>query len=233
MASLLKKLVVTTSGPSAAREDYLKTIFHLAGEKGHMARTAGVAEHLGVSKPSVSAMLKRLAEEGLVDYSPRRGVRLTPTGREATLRVIRRHRLLETFMVQILGLDWSEVHEEAEVLEHHLSDLIVEAIDRALGHPTEDPHGHPIPSAKGDLRERELTPLGAVFEGKRGTVREVHTHEAERLQRWNELGLVPGADFVMRKRQEMEDVMHIDVGDRVVVTGSEGVEGILVECVES
>ncbi len=224
---------MVTSGPSAAREDYLKTIFHLAGEKGRLAHTTGVAEHLGVSKPSVTAMLKHLAEEGLVDYSPRRGVRLTPTGREATMRVIRRHRLLETFMVQILGLDWSEVHEEAEVLEHHLSDLIVEAIDRALGHPTEDPHGHPIPTAKGDLRERELTPLGAVFEGKRGTVREVHTHEAERLQRWNELGLVPGADFVMRKRQEMEDVMHIDVGDRVVVTGSEGVEGILVECVES
>ena len=218
---------------TTAQEDYLKAIFHLEGEEGRLAHTSDVAEHLGVSKPSVTTMVKRLAGEGLLEYSPRKGVRLTPTGREATLRVVRRHRLLETFMVQILGLDWSEVHEEAEILEHHLSDLLVEAIDRTLGYPTEDPHGTPIPSATGDLSERDLTPLGAVLEGERGTVREVHALEAERLQRWRELGLVPGAGFVMRKRQEMEDVMHIDIGDRVVVTGSEGVEGILVECVTS
>ena len=218
---------------TTAGEDYLRAIFRLQGKEGRLAHTTDVAESLGVSKPSVTAMLKRLAADGLLDYSPRKGVRLTPAGLEATLRVVRRHRLLETFMVQILGLDWSEVHQEANVLEHHLSDLMVEAIDRALGYPTEDPHGHPIPSAKGDLHERELTPLGAVPEGERGTVREVHALEAERLQRWSELGLVPGTGFVMRKRQEMEDVMHIDIGDRVIVTGSEGVEGILVECVAS
>jgi len=214
--------------PSSAREDYLKAIFQL-GAEGRSVNTSELAARLGVRKPSVSAMLKRLAAEGLVEHSPRRGARLTEEGRLATMRVVRRHRLLETFLVEVLGLDWSEVHAEAEVLEHHLSPRMVRAIDRLLGHPSEDPHGHPIPDAEGRLRARELLPLGELATGEHGTVREVRTAEAERLQRWKELGLVPGARVAMGARQSLEDVMHVRVGDRELATGTEGVEGVFVE----
>ena len=211
-----------------AREDYLKGIFRLGGGLSRV-HTTQLANLLSVRKPSVTAMLKRLALEGLIDYSPRKGARLTGEGEAATMRVVRRHRLVETFLVQMLGLDWSEVHDDAEILEHHLSDRIVNALDRALGHPTEDPHGHPIPDAEGHLRVRNLTPLEELEVGDKGTVREVHAKEPTRLQRWKTMGFVPGSALAMLERHEFEDVMHIDVGGEVVVTGSEGVAGILVE----
>jgi DtxR family Mn-dependent transcriptional regulator len=219
-------VLVTTNSP--AKEDYLKAIFHL-GRDGVRVQTTAVARQLGVRKPSVTAMLKRLAGDGLIDYSPGNGALLTEEGRLATMRVVRRHRLLETFLVEVLLLDWSEVHAEAEVLEHHLSPRMVEAIDRVLGHPSEDPHGHPIPDAEGRLRTRELVPLEALQAGDRGTVREVRAAEAERLHRWKELGLVPGATLLVRRRQELEDVMHIEAEGRKFVTGSEGVKGVFVE----
>jgi DtxR family Mn-dependent transcriptional regulator len=106
---------------------------------------------------------------------------------------------------------------------------MVDAIDRVLGHPSEDPHGHPIPDAEGRLRTRELLPLEMLGAGERGTVREVRAAEAARLQRWKELGLVPGAALVMRQRQDLEDVMHIETGGREFATGSEGVKGVFVE----
>jgi DtxR family Mn-dependent transcriptional regulator len=213
---------------SSASEDYLKAIFHL-GRDGGKVHTTGLARQLGVSKPSVTSMLKRLAEKGLVDYSPGRGATLTEEGRIATMRVVRRHRLLETFLVEMLHLDWSEVHEEAEVLEHDLSPRMVDAIDRVLGHPSEDPHGHPIPDAEGRLRVRELLPLEMLGAGERGTVREVRAAEAARLQRWKELGLVPGAAVAMEAKQDLEDVMHVRIGDRELATGTEGVHGVFVE----
>ncbi|MGQ0613312.1 MAG: metal-dependent transcriptional regulator [Planctomycetaceae bacterium] len=220
--------MTTTDARSSSQQDYLKAVFHL-GRGGRRVLTTELARFLGVSKPSVTAMLKKLGEEGLVEYSPRQGVVLSGAGSMVAMRVVRRHRLVEAFLVRFLGLDWSEVHEEAEVLEHHLSDRMVEAIDRALGHPTEDPHGHPIPDASGSMRERPLQPLARMRAGEKGVVREVRTNDAERLHRFKELGLVPGAKVRMRERQELEDVMHLDVGERLVVTGSEGVEGVFVE----
>ncbi|MEE8105031.1 MAG: metal-dependent transcriptional regulator, partial [Planctomycetota bacterium] len=157
------------------------------------------------------------------------GARLTATVAAEGLRVVRRHRHIETFLVDMLGLDWSEVHDEAEVLEHHLSDRIVDALDRALGHPTEDPHGHSIPDADGHLRERDLLPLESLEVGATGVVREVHADAPARLQRWKRLGFVPGCALSMIERHDFEDVMHIRVADNVVVTGTEGVTGILVE----
>lgn len=213
---------------TSAQEDYLKAVYHLGRGVDRVATTE-IARMLRVKKPSVTAMLKRLAAEELVDYSPRRGATLTEEGRLATMRVVRRHRLLELFLVEVLGLDWSEVHEEAEILEHHLSERLVTAIDRWLGHPGEDPHGHPIPDAEGNLREHDVVPLVALSSGEHGTVRELRARQAERLLRWKELGLVPGAACRMGRRQEMEDVMHIDVGGATIVTGSEGIEGVFVE----
>lgn len=214
--------------PTPAHEDYLKALYHLESEDERVATTA-IADSLGVAKPSVTGMLKRLSEDDYVDYSPRQGARLTAAGRAATLQVIRRHRLLETFFVEILGLDWSEVHDDAEILEHHLSERIVDAIDRALDYPTEDPHGHPIPGADGELAERELFELADLNEGRGGVVREVHTRERRRLRRWKELGLVPGTRVRVVRRQELEDVLHVRIGREILVTGSAGVRGILVE----
>ncbi len=217
-----------TTDQSPAHEDYLKALYHL-GRGGTRVPTTAVANALGVSKPSVSEMLKRLGEEGLVEHEPRHGARLSPKGRAVTMQVLRRHRLLETFLVEILGLDWSEVHEDAEVLEHHLSERIVAAMDHTLGYPTEDPHGHPIPDANGNLPTRDLTPLGELEVGEQGTVRELRIEEERRLRRWRDLGLIPGARIRLLERQELEDVMRIRVGNEAVVTGSEGVEGVFVE----
>ena len=129
----------------------------------------------------------------------------------------------------MLNLDWSEVHAEAEILEHHLSDRIVDAIDHALGHPIEDPHGHPIPDAEGRLRDRPLAPLGELPAGASATVREVHTADTAQLNRWKELGLVPGARCEMLERQELEDVMRLRVSGREVLTGSAGIVGVQIE----
>jgi len=217
-----------TAQPSSAREDYLKAIYHLT-EGGERVSTSALAERLSVRDPSVSAMLKRLAAADLVDYEPRQGALLTEEGRISTMRVVRRHRLLESFLVEILDLDWSEVHEEAEVLEHHLSERIVDAMDHVLGHPFEDPHGHPIPDNDGRIRTRELEPLAVLPEEAIATVRELRSDEPERLVRWKQLGLVPGARCKMLERRELEDVMRLHVSGEEFLTGTEGVTGVYVE----
>jgi DtxR family Mn-dependent transcriptional regulator len=211
--------------PTSSEENYLKAIFLLPGAVG----TTALAQRLKVRKPSVTSMVKRLAESGLVEHSPRRGVRLTDPGRRAALQVLRRHRLLKALLVESLGLDPSEISEEAEILEHHLSDRLVEAMDWALGHPLEDPHGHQIPDSEGRLKERSLVPLESLEEGTRATVRELHSDASPRLSRWFELGLVPGATVVVDARREMDDVLAIRVADRTEVVGRGGLSGIFVE----
>jgi DtxR family Mn-dependent transcriptional regulator len=219
-----------TNTTTAAREDYLKAIYQLSPREGAArVSTSALAERLGVRNPSVTAMLKRLSETGLADYEPRQGVVLTEEGRIASMQVLRRHRLLETFLVEMLNLDWSEVHAEAEVLEHHLSDRMVDAIDHALGHPIEDPHGHPIPDADGRLRSRTLLPLTQLAAGDSATVREVHTPDATQLLRWKELGLVPGARCEMLERRELEDVLRLRVSGRELLTASSGIDGVRIE----
>src|SRR5690349_7610598 len=134
-----------------SREDYLKALFAL--DDGARAVPVGeLARRLAVSPPSVTNMLARLAREGLVEHVRRVGGRLTPSGRRRALETIRRHRLLETFLVGALALDWAEAHEDAEVLEHAVSDRVLDAIERLMGHPTEDPHGHPIPDRHGRVK---------------------------------------------------------------------------------
>ncbi|MFQ5845150.1 MAG: metal-dependent transcriptional regulator [Planctomycetota bacterium] len=229
MANLSRGLVIpTTVDRSQAREDYLKALYHL-GRGGRAVPTSELAEALGVRKPSVSGMLKRLSGEGLVAHQPRHGARLSPAGRVVTMQVVRRHRLLETFLVEILGLDWSEVHEDAEVLEHHLSDRLVAAIDHALGYPPEDPHGHPIPDADGKLPPRDLIPLAALREGEGATVRELRLEGERRLRGWEALGFVPGARVQLLEHREMEDVLRFRVGGEEVVTGGEGIDGVFVD----
>ncbi|NOT32821.1 MAG: metal-dependent transcriptional regulator, partial [Candidatus Eisenbacteria bacterium] len=211
-----------------SRQDYLKALFALAADRSSVS-TSRLAEQLHVSAPSVTNMLARLDVERLVVHTPREGARLTAEGRRQAVAIVRRHRIIEVFLVQVLGLDWAEVHDDAEVLEHHISDRVLEAMDRLVGHPVEDPHGHPIPDAKGRMPERPLRALASLGAGERATVREIRDRDVKRMSRWKEVGLVPGARVRVAAVRALEDVFEIEIGGRRVVTGSEGLDGIHVE----
>ena len=139
-------------------EDYLKAIYHLSSQGG-FATTSDIAAMLEVAPPSVSGMMKRLSETGLIEHVPYRGVQLTHQGRNAALQMIRRHRILEVYLTQQLGYDWGDVHAEAEQLEHAVSDKLIDRMAGALGDPRYDPHGAPIPTAAGEIEEAELVTL--------------------------------------------------------------------------
>ena len=176
-----------------AVEAYLKAAWKLA-TTGEAVSTTALAHHLGVSAPSVSAMVRRLAEAGLLRRDEG-GVALTGQGEQVALRVVRRHRLLETFLVRTVGLSWDEVHVEAERLEHAISPLLEERIDALLGHPTHDPHGDPIPPAAGDHEELWADPLEGVPRGSRFRVERVRDSDSGALRYLGELGIRPGVEL--------------------------------------
>jgi DtxR family Mn-dependent transcriptional regulator len=211
-----------------SQQDYLKALYALEPQGGPVA-TSRLAARLGVSAPSVTAMLGKLARTKLVDYEPRGGARLSPSGRRQAIETIRRHRILETFLVNILGLDWSEVHADAEILEHHVSDRVLEALDRVMGHPAEDPHGHPIPDAQGRVRARRLSPLASLAAGRRAVVREVPERARARMERWKRAGLVPGATVRVHAVREADGVLELEVGGRRWVSAGEALAGVMVE----
>src|SRR5213594_1654327 len=181
-------------------EDYLKVIYHLSSQGG-FASTSDIAALLEVAPPSVSGMVKRLSETGLIEHVPYRGVQLTAQGRRAALRMIRRHRVLETYLTQQLGYDWDGVHAEAERMEHAVSDDLIERMAGALGDPRYDPHGEPIPTAALEIEEAELVRLSEAAVGQALELREVATQDPARLRYLAEQGLTPGAQLVVTDRQ--------------------------------
>lgn len=206
MAAATVPLTTPSSEPSccaiehtATVEDYLKTIFGLSSH-GEPASTSALAEQLGVAAPSASAMVKRLQESGLVEHSGRGRVQLTDHGRGHALAVVRRHRLLETFLNRFLDVPWDEVHAEAELLEHALSARLEDRIDAALGHPDRDPHGDPIPPKSGPHQESWHTPLDAAVPGERFVVERVSDRDSEALRYLAELGIVPGVTLTVEER---------------------------------
>jgi DtxR family Mn-dependent transcriptional regulator len=215
------------AGLTRSRQDYLKALFDL--DAGAPVTVSSVAARLGVSAPSVTHMLARLADERLVTLGRRGAARLTHEGEREALRMVRRHRILEAFLVRVLGLDWAEVHDDAEELEHHVSDRVLDAIDRYMAHPTEDPHGHPIPDARGRLPRRALLPLRALPGGAQARVREIRDRDQRRMARWKRAGLVPGALVRMQRADIDDDVFELDVDGHRVVVGHEALEGVLVE----
>jgi DtxR family Mn-dependent transcriptional regulator len=214
--------------PSRAVQDYLKAIHSLDGAE-QMVSPLAIAARLQVRAPSVTGMLKRLAEGGWIDYEPRSGARLTPRGIAEARRVIRRHRLVELLLTRVLGLDWSEVDVEAEALEHAISPRLEQAIAAHLGEPLEDPHGHPIPTREGDLARRNLRPLHLFRAGQRVLIREVKDDSPERLRRWQALGLTPGAVVYFVSHEALDDLFTVRVSDQIVPMGSEGLAGLLGE----
>jgi DtxR family transcriptional regulator, Mn-dependent transcriptional regulator len=169
-------------------ENYLKQIYLLSRSDAAVA-TGEIAPAMGVSPGTVTSMLKTLADAGLAVYTPYEGVRLTPAGLRLALRILRRHRLIELFLVRTLNLSWDEVHDEAEHMEHAMSDTLIDRIDGFLGHPTADPHGDPIPSADGAMPERSLKPLANCGVGERLRLRQVVDQSPEFLRRLSDSGL--------------------------------------------
>jgi len=218
------------AAPTEAVQDYLKAIHRLGGASS-VVFPADIAATLSVKAPSVTGMLKRLAEAGWIEYTPGSGAKLTPAGLREALRVIRRHRLIELFLTKVLGLDWSEVDVEAEALEHAISPRLEDAIAKHLGEPLEDPHGHPIPSATGELIHRDLLRLDEFLPGQTFTVREAQDDNPERLRRWAELGLIPGRVITMTHFEPLDGLYELTVGDKVIRLGREGLAGLRGELV--
>jgi DtxR family Mn-dependent transcriptional regulator len=213
---------------SRSRQNYLKALLQLGA--GSPVPVSALARHLHVSAPSVTNMLARLADESLVTHGARGAASLTPDGERAALLVLRRHRILEAFLVRVLELDWSEVHEDAEELEHHVSDRVLEALDRYMSHPKEDPHGHPIPDRRGRLARRALAALAALPAGARARVREVRGgDDRARMTRWKRSGLVPGAWVRMLEANAEDGVFTLEIAGRRVVAGREGLDGVMIE----
>ena len=210
---------------TAAVQDYLKAI-HMLGGVERAVLPVDIAQRLQVRSPSVTGMLKRLAEAGLIRYEVGKGAQLTEAGVAQARRVIRRHRLVELFLTRVLGLDWSEVDAEAEALEHAISPRLEQAIADHLGEPLEDPHGHPIPTAHGHLAQRDLKPLHQFRTGQRVIIREAQDDSADRLRRWQSLGLVPGITVTFVSHQPLDDIFGVRVGDQVLHLGSEGLAGL-------
>lgn len=201
-------------------EDYLKAIFTLS-EAGQPASTTGIADALSVAAPSVSGMVKRLAETGLVEHLPYKGVTLTDHGRRAALRMLRRHRLIETYLVSTLGYTWDTVHDEAERLEHAVSDDLIERMAAALGNPQVDPHGDPIPAADGAMPMCVDIPLPDVPVGETVTISRVDSGSPERLRWLGDAGLMPGVEITVRDVQPFAGPITLVVGNEQRVVGRE------------
>jgi DtxR family Mn-dependent transcriptional regulator len=218
--------------PTQAVQDYLKAIHSLGGAE-HMVSPVDIAARLEVRAPSVTGMLKRLADANWIAYEPGRGAQLTPLGVAEARRVIRRHRLVELFLTQVLGLDWSEVDAEAEALEHAISPRLEQAIAAHLGEPLEDPHGHPIPSRDGTMVRRTLQSLNAFRAGQRVLIREASDENPERLRRWQQQGLVPGALVTIRGYEELDDLFTLEVAGQAFPVGRHGLAGLFGELVSA
>ena len=196
---------------SESAQDYLKAIWKLQAAHGE-ATTSALAGELGVSPASATAMLKKLDRLGLVQHEPYHGARLTPAGERVALEVIRHHRLLELYLKEALGLSWDQVHAEAERLEHYLSDEVEARIDAALGYPTRDPHGDPIPTAELVLETGERRTLVDVAAGDEAVVRRVPDSDPELLRYLADLGLVPECPVVMIEQAPFEGPVTLEIG---------------------
>jgi len=196
---------------SPSVEDYLKAIYSIT-ERDRTASTSELAELLGVQPASVSGMVKRLAEQELVEHVPYRGVRLTERGSREALRILRRHRVIETYLNVRLGYSWEDVHREAERLEHAASDTLIDRMAAALEHPQHDPHGAPIPTRAGEIEDTDSATLADADPGDVLYIRAVRDDDSERLRYMEALGLLPGVRVTLEEREPYEGPLTVQVG---------------------
>jgi DtxR family Mn-dependent transcriptional regulator len=196
---------------SSAHQDYLKAIYMLLS-RGEEATNSAIAQALAVAPASATNMVKRLAEAGLIEHVPYRGVQLTPPGQQVALEMVRHHRLIELFLHDILGMPWDQVHVEAERLEHAISEEVEDAMARKLGYPAFDPHGDPIPDRDGRLAEDVSGQSLAELEpGRAARLARVHAQDGDRLRYLGELGLYPGAQVSVLERSPFRGPLLVNV----------------------
>jgi DtxR family transcriptional regulator, Mn-dependent transcriptional regulator len=219
--------------PSSTVENYLKAIFHgearLTGDQ-RLVPMGQLASALGVAPGTATTMVKALAESGLVEYEPYNGVRLSPAGSRLAALVLRRHRLIELFLVQVLGMRWDEVHDDAEQLEHVVSERLIERIDELLGHPEVDPHGDPIPSREGEVARRDLDTLLTCPLNTPVTVTRVTDQDAAFLRFIENHQLKPGQAIEVEARDAVSDSVRLKgKGDQRITIGTRAASKLLVE----
>ena len=217
--------------PSSTVEDYVKQLWveqQAAGAE--LVPMGRLAAAMGVVPGTATSMVKTLADSGLVNYEPRSGARLTRGGEQLAMHVLRRHRLLEVFLVKVLGMDWSEVHDEAEHLEHVISDKVLERIDDLLGRPSVDPHGDPIPSPKGKMIAAPLLPLAEAPLNHRLRIARVTDQDAPFLQFLNRAGLMPDTQVTITSREPLADSITLKTAANPALTlGTAAAHKILVQ----
>lgn len=196
---------------SRSVEDYLKAIYSLI-EQGESASTSNIAGLLDVQPSSVSGMIKRLAESGFVEHLPYRGARLTDHGSREALRIVRRHRVLESYLAARLGYSWDDIHDEAERLEHAASDKLIDRMAEALEDPRHDPHGAPIPTRGGEVEVTNYSTLAEADVGEEVEIRAVRDKDAERLRYMEAQGLVPGATLAVEGRAPFDGPVTVRIG---------------------
>jgi len=223
-AARVIKVVPGLSGPV---EDYLKAIYDLE-RSGEAAETNAIAKRLSIAPASVSGMVRRMARNGLITHERYHGARLTAAGRRAALQTIRRHRIIEAYLTEALGYSWDRVHDEAERLEHAASDELIDRMAKAIGEPETDPHGAPIPSRQGTLKEKASVPLASLPEGATATVERVSDDSAERLRYLAELGVVPGATVKLVERAPLNGPITVRVDASKKTIGADLAAQILV-----
>jgi len=204
---------------SQAVEDYIKCIYSLEAEVGEGVSTTNIAESLGVSSASVTNMIKRLSKMGLVKYESYYGTSLTDAGRKIALEIIRHHRLLELYLKEVMGYSWDEVHDEAEKLEHHISERFEDRIAELLNHPTHDPHGDPIPSKDGVMPEIANRSLADIPEGKNWMVGRVVDQNPELLRYLEKIGLVPGVEVEVSEKAPLKGPITLKIEGSEQVIG--------------
>ena len=214
---------------SQAVQDYAKAIYALELREGEAVSTNALADRLGVTAASASGMVKRLDELGLVEHQPYRSVSLTENGRRVALEVMRHHRLLELYLVKSLGVPWDRVHQEAEVLEHVLSEELEELIAAKLGDPTHDPHGDPIPTRDLTIEEGSTVSLQTLEVGDRGTFTRVSDSDPEMLRFLAERGIAPGDQLEVVEKQPFDGPLFVLFGDHVHVLGGALAQAMRVE----
>lgn len=206
---------------SDAVQDYAKAIYSLHERSDEPASTSAIAERLGVSAASASAMVKRLEALGLVRREPYHGVELTPAGERVALEVIRHHRLLELYLAEALGMSWDQVHEEAEVLEHAISPELSELIARKLGNPTHDPHGDPIPTVDGEIEAHSTRALSELDPGEQGAFTRVSDSDPEMLRYLASRGIERGAEIEVVRREPFGGPLTVRCGEREHALGDQ------------
>jgi DtxR family Mn-dependent transcriptional regulator len=214
---------------TSAVQDYAKAIYALEQRDGSAVSTNAIADRMGVTAASASSMVKRLDGMGLVSHVPYRGVQLTDAGLKVALEVLRHHRLLELYLAETLGVPWDRVHDEAEVLEHVLSEELEELIAAKLGHPTHDPHGDPIPTRDGQVPASTTTALHDLPAGARGTFVRVSDSDPAMLRYLAERGIAPGASLEIIERQPFDGPVFARFGEDVHVLGGDLARAMRVE----